>query len=301
MLEPEASAQPERPEAAHTEPMRAIRSLLAMLVAAVVLHPAAAQDPLPEMVATSLVEAGQPIRLELVISKPSGPGPFPALVFNHGSTGRGDNPDLFRRTWHSSAISQFFVDRGWMVIYPQRRGRGRSDGLYDEGFEADRSRYSCQPERSLAGLARAMADLDAVMEHVRTRPDVLTSRMLIGGQSRGGILAIAYAGERPNLFLGAINFVGGWMGDGCPSAASINSTAARRGAASPHPTLWLYGDQDPYYSLAHSRATFDAFVGAGGKGRFETFWVPGQNSGHFVIAHPRLWKAPLTAYLDAIP
>jgi hypothetical protein len=25
-----------------------------------------------------------------------GAGPFPTVVFNHGSTGRGDNPELFR-------------------------------------------------------------------------------------------------------------------------------------------------------------------------------------------------------------
>ncbi|MBK8741642.1 MAG: hypothetical protein IPM02_19955 [Betaproteobacteria bacterium] len=99
-----------------------------------------------------------------MISKPSGTGPFPTVIFNHGSTGRGDNPELFRKSWFSSTISKYFVDKGWMVIFPQRRGRGGSDGLYDEGFEPDRSRYSCQTDLSLAGVARAIADLDAVME-----------------------------------------------------------------------------------------------------------------------------------------
>ena len=187
-----------------------------------------------------------------------------------------------------------------MVIFPQRRGRGGSDGLYDEGFEPDRSRYSCQTDLSLAGVARAIADLDAVMEHVRARPDVLTTRMLIGGQSRGGILAIAYAGERPDMFLGAINFVGGWMGDRCSSATTINATTFRRGAAFKQSTLWLYGDQDPFYSLSHSRSNFEAFVSAGGKGRFESYWVPGQDSGHAVIAHPKLWSDLLNTYVDAI-
>lgn len=124
--------------------------------------------------------------------------------------------------------------------------------------------------------------------------------MLIGGQSRGGILAIAYAGERPDMFLGAINFVGGWMGDRCSSATTINSTTFRRGAAFKQSTLWLYGDQDPFYSLSHSKSNFEAFVSAGGKGRFESYCVPGQNSGHTVIAHPRLWSDVLNTYIDAI-
>ncbi|MCL4744437.1 MAG: alpha/beta hydrolase [Burkholderiaceae bacterium] len=280
--------------------MRMSRSLIALFFATALLGQVAAQDASREVFTTSLVEGGKLVRLELLISRPSGPGPFPTVIFNHGSTGRGDNPDLFRRSWSSSTLGKYFQDKGWMVIFPQRRGRGGSDGLYDEGFEPDRSRYSCVTDLSLAGVSRAIEDLDAVMEHVRARSDVVTTRMLIGGQSRGGILAIAYAGERPDMFLGVINFVGGWMGDRCSNAATINSTTFRRGAAFKRPTLWLYGDQDPFYSLSHSKANFEAFLSAGGRGRFEPYWVPGQNSGHSVIAHPNLWSDLLSTYLDAI-
>lgn len=279
---------------------RVSRALTVLFVGATLLAPVAAQDASSELIPTSLVEAGKPVRLELLISKPNGVGPFPTLVFNHGSTGRGDNPELFGRSWSSSTISKYFVDKGWMVIFPQRRGRGGSDGRYDEGFDPDRSRYSCQTDLSLAGVARAIADLDAVMEHVRARPDVLTNRMLVGGQSRGGILAIAYAGERPEMFIGAINFVGGWISDRCSNATAINSTTFRRGAAFRQSTLWLYGTQDPFYSLSHSESNFQAFVSAGGKGRFESCSVPGQYSGHAVIAHPKLWSDLVNTYVDAI-
>ena len=54
-------------------------------------------DPKSIMIATKLRENGQPIRLEVAIAKPQGKGPFPLVVINHGSTGRGDNPALFRR------------------------------------------------------------------------------------------------------------------------------------------------------------------------------------------------------------
>ncbi len=42
-----------------------------------------------------------------------------------------------------------------MVAFPQRRGRGQSDGLYDEGFKPDRSSYSCQEDLTLGGAERA--------------------------------------------------------------------------------------------------------------------------------------------------
>ena len=150
------------------------------------LAAAQAPDLVGEYMATPFVEDGKPVRLELLVRKPHGPGPFPTVVFNHGSTGRGDNPDLFKRSWTSAAAANFFVERGWMVIFPQRRGRGGSEGRYDEGFEPDRSRYSCQLGHSLPGVDRAIQDLDVVMAHIRARSDVVQSRILLAGQSRGG-------------------------------------------------------------------------------------------------------------------
>ena len=187
-----------------------------------------------------------------------------------------------------------------MIIFPQRRGRGASEGKYDEGFEPDRSRYSCEVGHSLPGVDRAVQDLDAVMSHIRARPDVVQNRILLAGQSRGGILSIAYAGERPEAFIGVINFVGGWMGDRCSNAVQINASTFQRGAKFPRPTLWLYGESDPFYALSHSKGNFQAFVSAGGKGRLESYWVPGQNAGHTLLSHPRLWAEEVSRYLDSV-
>jgi len=278
---------------------RRLLMLFLLGVGAVGTH-AQTPETTSQFISTSLMEDGKAIRLELLVRKPPGPGPFPTVVFNHGSTGRGDNPELFRRSWTSSAAAAYFVDRGWMIIFPQRRGRGASEGRYDEGFEADRSRYSCEPSLSLPGVDRAIEDLDAVMAHVRTRSDVVQSKLLLAGQSRGGILSIAYAGERPDVFVGVVNFVGGWMGDRCANAVAINTATFKRGAKFLRPTLWLYGDADPFYNLSHSKGNFAAFAAAGGKGRFESYWVPGQNAGHAVIAHPKLWTDHLTQYLESV-
>lgn len=278
---------------------RRLLMLFLLGVGAVGTH-AQTLETISQFISTSLMEDGKAIRLELLVRKPPGPGPFPTVVFNHGSTGRGDNPELFRRSWTSSTAAAYFVDRGWMIIFPQRRGRGASEGHYDEGFEADRSRYSCEPSLSLPGVDRAIEDLDAVMAHVRTRSDVVQSKLLLAGQSRGGILSIVYAGERPDVFVGVVNFVGGWMGDRCANAVAINTATFKRGAKFLRPTLWLYGDADPFYSLSHSKGNFAAFAAAGGKGRFESYWVPGQNAGHAVIAHPKLWTDHLTQYLESV-
>lgn len=252
-----------------------------------------------EFLDTPLIEQGHAVRLETVIAKPDGKGPFPLLVVNHGSTGRGSDPSLFRRTDWSFAIADAFTHRGWLVAFPQRRGRGNSDGLYDEGLDERRERYSCDPDRSLPGAERALADIDAAIIALRQRPDVDPRRVVISGISRGGVLSVAYAGDHPGTVLGAINFVGGWLGTGCASATAVNAALFRRGAAFGGPTLWLYGRDDPYYSIEHSRANFETFAGAGGKGEFVVFDVPSKN-GHTLDRYPELWSAAVEAFMAKI-
>ncbi|WP_458764887.1 alpha/beta hydrolase family protein [Cupriavidus basilensis] len=253
-----------------------------------------------ERIKTQWVENGREVQLELIIHRPRGPGPFPTIVMNHGSTGIGDRPEWFKRPWANPQLSTFFVARGWQVIYPQRRGRGRSDGLYDEGFEKDRSRYSCDATLATAGADHALADLEVAMTHTMARADVDAGRIAIGGVSRGGILATAYAGTHPEQVLGVINFVGGWVGTGCADAATVNSALFARGAAFPKASLWIYGEGDPFYSVEHSRSNFEAFRAAGGQGRFIVVRPAKGLDGHSVFLQSSLWAEVLDTYLPSV-
>jgi dienelactone hydrolase len=253
-----------------------------------------------EYLQTELVEDGKPVRLEAVIFKPAGAGPFPLAVINHGSTGTGRNSALFAQTWLHVGLADFLNERGWIVAFPQRRGRGKSDGLYDEGFSVDRKLgYMCDTEISLRGADRALGDIDAAIAALRRRPDVAPGPILIGGQSRGGVLAVAYAGLHPLEVSGVINFVGGWLGEGCPAGAAANQNLFERGAHYAQPTIWLYGHGDRFYSVEYSRGNFAAFEKAGGKGKFLDFDVP-SGRGHSVLYFPDLWSAPLNDYLHSL-
>lgn len=267
-----------------------------------VLSPEADALPAREVVRvpTPFTEQGQSVTLEMVVFKPQGAGPFPAVLFNHGSTGNGDIPAMFKETWTSTLIAHFFNERGWLVAFPQRRGRGKSDGLYDEGFNANRSAYTCHADVSLAGFDRALSDIEAASAALRTRTDVKADQLLIAGVSRGGILSIAAAGTQPDHYVGAINFVGGWLGDACQTAAAVNGSSFRRGAAFGKPTLWLYAERDSFYSMAHSRANFQRFLDAGGHGQFELYDLGDGRNGHFLHAAPAVWQHAVDAYLSAI-
>lgn len=240
---------------------------------------------------------GETVRLDMRIYKPMGDGPFPTLVFNHGSTGYGTDTRRFKQAVDAPAVAAFFMQRGWAVVMPARRGRADSEGQYDEGFSFIRALgYSCISSTSLAGADRALRDVEAAMTAVLDMPFVDKERVAMGGASRGGALSVAYAGAHPEQVKAVVNFVGGWLGQPCPTMGSVNQAVFLRGTAYPRESLWLYAENDPYYSLAHSRENFSTFVQAGGKAAFHEFVVPAEN-GHWLAGFPKLWAKQLDAYL----
>ena len=241
---------------------------------------------------------GEQVRLATITYKPPGNGPFPTLIFHHGSTGRGRDPALFERPYDPKALAGWFTARGWAVILPSRRGRGGSEGIYDEGFEPDRAQGdSCDPARARAGAERALSDIDAIMPVLLAQPFVDRERVAVGGVSRGGILSVAWSGRQPGVARAVVNFVGGWLSDRCPAIDEVNAEIFRHGSAFKRSTIWLYGYGDSYYSLRHSRRNFNVFRAAGGKGAFREYVLPEGIDGHQLAAVPDLWTVALESYL----
>ncbi len=241
---------------------------------------------------------GESIYLQMRIYKRAKTGKLPTLVLNHGSTGTGMVSSHFKRPVDMPKVALFFVQRGWAVVIPARRGRAGSDGKYDEGFSIIRALgYSCFPSRSIAGADRALRDIEAAMAAILAMPFVDRARVAIGGVSRGGVLSIAYAGTHPTQVKAVINFVGGWLGWPCPTMSSVNQSLFNRGSAYPGESIWLYAKNDSYYSLSHSRKNYAAFTSAGGKGFFHEYTVPAKN-GHWLPVFPDLWAKDLESYLE---
>jgi dienelactone hydrolase len=145
------------------------------------------------------------------------------------------------------------------------------------------------------GLLVSLLLVEAAMEAILAMPFVDRSRVVIGGQSRGGILSVAYSGRRAEQVKGVINLVGGWNGGGCRHSSTINPALFTRGARYPGETLWLYADADVFYTLDHSRDNFAAFRAAGGRGTSHDF--PYGAGGHRIVDYPDVWMATIDAYL----
>ena len=249
---------------------------------------------------TDLVEDGQTVKLATMIYTPKGDGPFPLALIHHGSTGSGKQPIWFKHVWTNDWLADILNQNGWIAAFPQRRGRGGSDGLYDEGFADDRSDgYSPKAAVSIAGADRALADANAVLAALRQRPDVQPGPTLLAGVSRGGVVAILQAGQSPDDAAGVINFVGGWVSEGCCDE-EINPTLFRRIGDFDGPILSIYGEDDAYYSIDYSKANLAEMDGRGVDSQLHIVEIPGFGKGHWVVTKPNLWEDVLDDYISTV-
>src|SRR4029077_4945899 len=75
---------------------------------------------------TVVVPSGK-LQLKGFLWKPNGPGPFPAVLFNHGSGGvDADHTAGFPITEAAEKLAPLFLKHGYAFLYLFRRGQGLS-------------------------------------------------------------------------------------------------------------------------------------------------------------------------------
>lgn len=232
-------------------------------------------------------DSGKPIIIKATYYPPTGSGPAPLLLMNHGDV----TPGFEYLVQRHGELARLFASRGWAVLEMMRRGTGGSGGVLLPEFRSDGRPPSVAygDERMAANIA----DVDAVLAAVRRWPQIDGSRILLGGQSRGGLVALEYLAARPGSALGAVNFAGaGWCEDVERATLQGRYTRDRlalAGTSIRQPTWWFYGDNDQCSSAAQIRSWFEVYRAAGGSGELTMFsGVPGD--GHGLITHPVFWE-----------
>jgi dienelactone hydrolase len=236
-------------------------------------------------------DGSRPIMLEATFYPPAGTSPAPLAIITHGS----DVGLKQLRTWSFSTEAHWLRDNGFAVLALMRRGRGRSEGINgEEDFERE---YDGSLTGVSKGVAQAVEDLESAIAYGCTLPGIRPGPVLLAGQSRGGFLAMHYAGLKPNEVMGVVNFSGGWYPYG-PVTTPYYANAGR-GAAHKVPQLWLYADNDRLYEEALIREYHQAFVAAGGRARFELLHgVAGD--GHLLRLYPDRWRAIGDTFLGSL-
>ena len=206
------------------------------------------------------------VNLTATTYRPHGDGPFPLVVLSHGTPPRPADRVKIGRFRRIPQIREF-INRGFAVIVPMRRGHGESGGDYAEEIG------SCKtPAYDDAGRESAR-DVLAACDVAAKLPFVDPECILLVGQSTGGFASLAAASLTPSGVIGVVNFSGGKGGNpftrpGEPcEPSSLAATIAAFSRTIKVPVLWHYVENDRFFSPRYIREWFAAFEQAGGKGR----------------------------------
>jgi dienelactone hydrolase len=220
---------------------------------------------------------------------PSGQGPFPAIIWNHGSEAKpGSKPDL----------AEFYTGKGFVFFIPHRHGHGRS---VDAGpYHVDLQR-SCKSQDCVIQLHELYnKDVVAAVEWLKTQSFVDKQKIVMSGVSFGGIQTLLTAEKG----LGIRAFVAF-----APAAMSWNSfpelrarlLRAEERAQRPIFLIQAEGDYNtgPYETLG----TYLLKKGGLNKGRLYAKFGSSNQEAHGAFATKaagiEIWQADVIAFINA--
>lgn len=171
--------------------------------------------------------------------KPEGTGPFPAVVWNHGSE---------RLPGSQPALAKFYTAHAYVFFVPHRRGQGRSPGEYIQDLVAQAPPGE-RAHRVVELLQAEVDDVIAGLNYLRSQPFVDPARIVISGCSYGGIETLL-AGERDLGVRALIPFAPGAMS--WEQNVALQDRLVRAVGLAKAPVFLLQAEND--YNLAPSRA-----------------------------------------------
>ena len=195
--------------------MKALHLLLLSLLLSGVALGASPQPIAPQTVE---IPSGN-LRLKAMLWTPKGAGPFPAVLFSHGSGGAdADHTAGLTMTEAAENLGPLFVKHGYAFLYLFRRGHGPSadQGPFMQDLlqreEAARGKEARQHLQFVLVTTDHLDDVLAALSFLKTAPRIDAHRIALAGHSFGGQLTLL-AAEHDNQARAVVTFgaaAGSW-------------------------------------------------------------------------------------------
>jgi carboxymethylenebutenolidase len=259
----------------------------------------------PSRAEAVIVRSGS-LRLRAQLWHPAGRGPFPAVLFNHGS-GQGTSTPSGRRDQQSrerqaATLGPVFARHGYVFLFLFRRGAGPSAGqgtysgdLMEKALEAYGQEGRNQTQLELLETDE-MSDARAGLAFLRARADVDARRIAVAGHSFGGSLTLLLVERDPTL-RAAIDFAGAaksW--EGSPPLRARLLTAVGHTTV---PIFVIHAAND--YSIAPAEAIRSEMERLAKPHRVKIYPPVGRtpDEGHsLVVLSVATWERDVFAFLD---
>jgi dienelactone hydrolase len=231
---------------------------------------------------------GSDLELKGFLWKPSGDGPFPAVLWNHGSEKLPGTVDT---------VAPFFVGKGYVFFVPHRRGQGRSPGPYIMD-EVNKAESRGERGQLLVDLHEIhLGDQLAGLRYLQRLTFVDANRIAVMGFSFGGIQTML-AVERGPGYRVAVDCSGAaetWNG-----ASSLRSRLTEAARNAKMPVFFLQAEND--YSLTPNRVLSEEVRKAGQPVEAKVYpaFGTGPRDGHsFCVRGTKTWGPDVLRFIEA--
>ena len=237
-----------------------------------------------------ILPSGDPNRdLRATVFRPArsadSPQRHPLVVINHGTS------ELTRLSVSMPVfywLSRWFVDRGYVVVLPQRRGHGATGGELSEDVGT-----CAHPDHYRSGEIAA-DDIEAAVAYMNTQPFVASNSTVVVGVSTGGWASLALASRNPANVRAVVNFAGGRGGHAYGESGRVCGerelvdAAGHYASSAKIPTIWFYARNDSYFGPKLARKLAAVWKQAGAPAALHV--VPAYGSeGHNVASDQAGW------------
>lgn len=276
--------------------LRASRGALT-LIAVLTCDALDAQGTAAVIVTDTVTFQSGALSLRGVVVRPAGNGPRTTILFNHGS-----GKDYTKEV---AAVGPAYAKLGYVFFAPSRRGQwlSSSTGQYiiDSLDAIEKLRGKDARDPLLVDLMKGpqLADVRAALEWLKKQPYVNANRVVVAGNSFGGIVTIFASANLTGLFAG-LDFAGAaqtWGGAPQLQAAMTDAVTHAR-------VPMFFGQAENDYDLAPSRALSAAMTRAGKANAMKIFPAFGATTpeGHsFGYFGGTIWGPDVVAFLASPP
>lgn len=237
------------------------------------------------------------LRLRALLWRPQGAGPFPAILFNHGS-----GPAEITLSRERTAIGPVFARHGYAFLFLYRRGSGLSASSGANSFDVLGNALATEGQaarnRTQMRLLEGddLSDAIAALAFLRALPDVDARRIALVGHSFGGSLSLILASRdtttRASVVFGPA--AGSWAGSPELQARLRSAVASVRS-----PVFFIHAAND--YSTTPGKVLAAEMQRLGKSHRLQIYPAFGSTAdeGHdFIFPATRTWESDVFAFLD---
>jgi dienelactone hydrolase len=235
---------------------------------------------------------------------------WPVVIFSHGRPASA-TARAAQKNPVNSEIVRYWHSRGYALVAAVRPGYGDNSSIDPEDNGSRWNGDNCTGVADFNKTANAAsAAVKATHAWLESQSWVDRNRLLLVGQSVGGLTTVNACGQNWPGVMGCINFVGGAGGNpiaspgkSCQSnrLGDVLSNAAKTTTV---PSIWLYSANDKYWGEEAPKTWFKAFqeaAKAAGQSVLAEFYAapPVGDNGHSLqVMGTRFWVPVMNKWLD---